>query len=239
MLKIIKCVLLLTISANCSFAQSSSKQINESFSEKMVKKVSLNYLVYLPKTYDKKSMEKWPIIFFLHGSGERGSNLELVKKNGLPLLVETDDYPFIVVSPQCPENTDWNIDALNALYKKVLKTYKIDVSRIYLTGLSMGGYGTWSWAIDSPDKFAAIAPVCGGGRAFMVHKIKDLPVWAFHGLKDNVVPISESEKMVNTLNKKGGNAKLTTYPDAEHDSWTPTYSNPELYKWFLEHQRKK
>jgi predicted peptidase len=203
----------------------------------MVKKISINYLVYLPKDYNKKSKERWPLIFFLHGSGERGTNLELVKRNGLPKLVDNNDYPFIIVSPQCPPNTNWDLNALNSLYEEILKRFNIDENHIYLTGLSMGGYGTWAWAIDSPDKFAAIAPVCGGGRSFMAIKIKDLPVWAFHGLKDEVVPVTESEKMVNAINKLGGNAKLTIYPEADHDSWTLTYSNPDLYKWFLEHKR--
>ena len=218
-----------------AFAQNPSKQRTETFSGKITKKVSVKYLAYLPKDYNN-SNEKWPVIFFLHGSGERGSDLELVKKNGLPKLVEAADYPFIVISPQCPENTDWDLNALNALYTEILKKYKVDRSRIYLTGLSMGGYGTWAWAIESPDKFAAIAPVCGGGRAFMVRRIKDLPVWAFHGLKDDVVPVSESERMVNALKKINENVKLTIYPEADHDSWTLTYSNPELYKWFLEHK---
>jgi predicted peptidase len=231
--KSIKLTFLLFMMSQYNFGQNISKQSTEAYSGKITKKVSVNYLVYLPKDY-KNSNEKWPVIFFLHGAGERGSELELVKKNGLPKLVESADYPFIVISPQCPENTDWDLNALNGLYAEVLKKYKVDQSRVYLTGLSMGGYGTWAWAIDSPDKFAAIAPVCGGGRAFMVSRIKDLPVWAFHGLKDDVVPVYESEKMVNALKKISEKAKLTVYPEADHDSWTLTYSNPELYKWLLE-----
>jgi predicted peptidase len=218
--------------------QNSSKQSAASWSAKIIKEISINYLVYLPLDYIKNANQKWPVIFFLHGAGERGSDLNLVKKNGLPKLVESADYPFIIISPQCTENANWESDTLNSLYDEILKKYRIDERRIYLTGLSMGGYGTWAWAIDSSEKFTAIAPVCGGGKAFMVNKIKDIPVWAFHGLKDQVVPSSESEKMVNALKEIGGNVKLTLYPDAGHDSWTATYNNPELYKWFLDHKKK-
>jgi predicted peptidase len=231
---LIKLTFVLFMVTQYSFAQNPEKQSKEAWSGKITKKLFINYLVYLPKDYNKNSKEMWPVIFFLHGSGERGSDLELVKKNGLPKLVEHADYPFIVISPQCPEYGDWDLDALNSLYGEILKKYQVDQSRVYLTGLSMGGYGTWAWAIDSPDKFAAIAPVCGGGKPWRASKIKDLPVWAFHGLKDDIVPVTESEKMVNALKKINGKAKLTIYPEADHDSWTLTYSNPELYKWFLE-----
>jgi predicted peptidase len=216
-----------------SSAQNGAKQNKVSSSGN-----SLNYLIYLPKDYeDKSSKEKWPVIFFLHGSGERGTDLDSVKKNGLPMLVEKTDYPFIVVSPQCPEGERWDPYALNSLYKEILKKYRADKNRVYLTGLSMGGYGTWAWAIESPDKFAAIAPVCGGGDPMMTSIIKNVPVWAFHGLKDNVVLPSESIEMIDALKKSGANPKLTLYPDASHDSWTLTYNNPELYEWFLQHRK--
>ena len=106
-----------------------------------------------------------------------------------------------------------------------------------LTGLSMGGYGTWALASKYPDRFAAIAPICGGGKRFMAYRLKDTPVWAFHGAKDRVVPLEESEEMVNAINARGGSAKLTVYPDAGHDSWTESYDNSELYDWLLEHRR--
>ncbi len=115
----------------------------------------------------------------------------------------------------------------------------MDTERIYLTGLSMGGYGTWALAAKYPERFAAIVPICGGGKRFMARSLKDIPVWAFHGAKDNVVPLKESVKMVNAVKALGGNARLTVYPDAGHDSWTETYRNKELYSWFLGHRKKK
>ncbi len=127
--------------------------------------------------------------------------------------------------------------ALNDLLDKIIAEDRVDADRVYLTGLSMGGYGTWDWAIQSPDRFAAIAPICGGGNPDKVRAIRSMPVWVFHGAKDPTVPIAESEKMVKALKKAGSNVKFTVYPEAGHDSWTETYNNPELYKWFLSHKR--
>ena len=129
------------------------------------------------------------------------------------------------------------LDVLTNLLDDIVARYDVDTDRIYLTGLSMGGYGTWALASKYPDRFAAIVPICGGGKRFMAHRIKDMPVWAFHGAKDSVVPLRESEEMVEAINARGGNAKLTIYPDAGHDSWTKSYENPELYDWLLEHRR--
>lgn len=196
----------------------------------------LNYLAYLPKDYESKS--EWPLVLFLHGSGERGSDLNLIKKHGLPMLVaEGQDFPFILISPQCPEDDWWDPYALDALMDSVVKKYKADESRLYATGLSMGGYGTWSLAQHNPERFAAIAPVCGGGNRFSVKRLVHTPVWAFHGAKDTVVLPEESQEMVDEINKAGGEAKLTIYPDATHNSWTRTYNNPELYEWLLSHQK--
>lgn len=207
--------------------------------EKEVKTVvKANYLLYLPDNYEK-SQEKWPLILFLHGAGERGSDINMVKKHGVPKIVEgKKDFPFVVVSPQCPTDTWWNNDTILALLDDITAHYKIDRDRIYLTGLSMGGFATWSLAIQEPHKFAAIAPICGGGQSLLAPRIKHLPVWVFHGAKDSVVPIKSSEDMVNALKANGGDVKFTVYPDADHDSWTATYDNPELYKWFLEHKRQ-
>ncbi|RKY05749.1 MAG: hypothetical protein DRP66_10235 [Planctomycetota bacterium] len=115
---------------------------------------------------------------------------------------------------------------------------KVDESRIYLTGLSMGGYGSWSLGCDHPERFAAIAPICGGGEPFFARKLKNTPIWAFHGGKDNTVPLKKSEDMVIAVKKAGGDAKLTVYPQAGHDSWTETYNNPEFYEWFLKHSKQ-
>ncbi|RPI70147.1 MAG: phospholipase, partial [Ignavibacteriales bacterium] len=139
---------------------------------------------------------------------------------------------------QCPDGQWWSISDLDVLLNEITDEYKVDKKRIYVTGLSMGGFGTWELAIKYPDRFAAIAPVCGGGNSRLAGILKDLPVWVFHGAKDNVVPLKNSEEMVEALEKVGGNVKFTVYPDATHDSWTETYNNPELYEWFLNQSRK-
>lgn len=199
-------------------------------------RVRMDYLLYLPKDYDKQ--ESWPLLLFLHGAGERGDDLELVKKHGPPKLVaEGQDFPFIIVSPQCPEDKWWEPLQLVALLDEIGGKYKVDADRICVTGLSMGGFGTWRLAAYIPDRLAAIAPICGGGEAFTAKYFAHLPVWAFHGAKDAGVPLERSQEMVDALKKKGGSPKLTIYPEAGHDSWTETYNNPELYKWLLKQKR--
>jgi predicted peptidase len=196
----------------------------------------INYLLFLPQGYDK-SKERWPLILFLHGAGESGTNLAKVKVHGPPKIVDSKpDFPFIVVSPQSP-GFGWNPDTLNALLNNVVSNYRVDRHRIYLTGLSMGGFGTWALAAAHPEKFAAIAPICGGGEPADAGKLAGLPIWVFHGVKDQVVPIQRSRDMVEAVKAAGGNVKFTEYPEAGHDSWTATYNNPELYDWFLAHKR--
>ena len=218
---------------------SSIAQVQQKRNSKMKIKAKMGYLVYLPKDYKKNRHQQWPLMLFLHGSGERGTNLDLVKKNGPPKLVEEGkDFPFIIISPQCPEGQWWSVDVLNALLDKLIRKYRIDEDRIYLTDLSMGGFGTWDFAQKHPERFAAIAPVCGGGDTINIDEMKSVPAWAFHGGKDNVVPPQRSKDMVNALTNNGGEAKLTIYPDDGHDSWTHTYNNEELYQWLLSHKRK-
>lgn len=200
--------------------------------------LKLDYLLYLPDDYGSK--EKWPLIIFLHGAGERGSDLNKVKLHGPPKLVEQgSEFDFIIVSPQCPGNAWWPYLSVqvNALIDDILEHYRVDKNRVYLTGLSMGGYGTWAIAGTNPERFAAIAPICGGGDRFLAHNLKNVPVWAFHGAQDPVVPLQRSQEMVDAVNRAGGNAKLTVYPEAGHDAWTQTYSNDELYEWFLSHSK--
>ena len=199
--------------------------------------IGYNYLLFLPEGY-LDSTDNRPLILFLHGAGERGNDLEKVKRHGIPKIVETwDRFPFIAVSPQCPANQYWLADLLNELLDEIEGAHRIDTDRVYLTGISMGGYAAWQTAIEYPDRFAAIAPVCGGGNPDEVCRIRHVPVWAFHGAKDPIVPLSESEEMVNALRKCGGDARLTVYPEAGHDSWTETYNNPGLYEWFMSHSR--
>jgi len=218
------------------------------FKRKITKTVTAKYLIYLPKDYDARSKPGWPLMLFLHGAGERGTNLAKVALHGPPKLVKQGkDLPFIIVSPQCPANGRWDDDVLMALLDEVEEKYKVDKGRVYLTGLSMGGYGTWSLGLSHPERFAAIAPICGGGDPIVLlladskklAVIKPLGVWAFHGAKDPVVPLVESQRMVDALRKAGcKDVDLTTYPEAQHDSWTETYNNPKLYDWFLAHPRK-
>ena len=221
-------------------------QEKKTFKGRSVKPLRLEYLLFLPEGYKEDKKKQWPLMLFLHGAGERGKDLAKVAVHGPPKLVkEKTDFPFILVSPQCPAGESWSDDALLGLLDEVQKKYRVDQRRVYLTGLSMGGYGTWSLGLKYPERFAAIAPICGGGDFLPVllpgqgkqAALKRLPVWAFHGAKDMLVPLSESERMVNALKKAGNeNVKLTIYPEAEHDSWTETYQNQELYDWMLRHQ---
>ena len=214
-------------------------QHSQTFDKTVTKTLSCNYLLFLPESYGEQKKD-WPLMLFLHGAGERGSDLQKVKVHGPPKIVENQkDFPFIVVSPQCPTGDWWDekLDVLTNLLDDVIARYDVDTDRVYLTGLSMGGYGTWALASKYPERFAAVAPICGGGKRFMAYRLKDMPVWAFHGAKDSVVPLEESEEMVKAINARGGDAKLTIYPDAGHDSWTKSYDNQELYDWLLQHRR--
>lgn len=213
----------------------------QAFKQKITKTVQSKYLLYLPEGY-ATSQEDWPLILFLHGAGERGANLDKVKMHGPPKLIEEGkSFPFVIVSPQCPLLGWWpsveQTDTLAALIDHITDTYRIDEDRIYVTGLSMGGFGTWRLAFEYPFRFAAIAPICGRGEPFAARAIPHLPVWVFHGAKDDTVPLQASQEMVDALNKVKGNVKFTIYPEAGHDSWTETYNNPELYEWFLQHKR--
>ncbi|MBI3416135.1 MAG: prolyl oligopeptidase family serine peptidase [Verrucomicrobia bacterium] len=227
-------------------AQADKIQSAKAFKRQITTTVSAEYLLYLPHDYDQKKSKRWPLILFLHGAGERGTNVWTVAVHGPPKIVKAKpDFQFIVVSPQCPTGQTWNNDTIMALLDEITAKYKVDKSRVYLTGLSMGGFGSWSLATSHPERFAAVAPICGGGdpiRILLADKqrleiLKSLPIWAFHGAKDNVVKLERSEQMVNAFKKIGNDVKLTVYPEAGHDSWTEAYNNPELYEWFLQHSR--
>lgn len=244
-------------------------QTRQKFQAQFSQKVEVGYLLYLPPGYEAKAARKWPLILFLHGAGERGTNLAVVAAHGPPKLVkknppvpknETDAArqnreaatrllaeKFIVVSPQCPPDQSWDPDVLLGLLDIVIATQKVDPGRVYLTGLSMGGFGSWALLGKAPERFAAIAPICGGGNSIDIllpgrgkaAALKSLGVWAFHGAKDPAVAVGESERMVNTIRKAGvKDVQLTVYPEAQHDSWTETYNNPKLYEWFLAHERR-
>ena len=241
------CALSFVVS-NLAAQENDSMQKSKTFEKKVTRTLSADYLLFLPKGYDAKGDKKWPLMIFLHGAGERGSELKKVAVHGPPKLVQSQsDFPFIVVSPQCPENQNWSNDVVLALMDEIIATHQVNTNRVYLTGLSMGGYGTWSLSLQYPERFAAVAPICGGGNtidALLTPKrkaaaLKTLGVWAFHGAKDPVVKLSESERMVEALKRVGvTDVQLTVYPEAQHDSWTEAYANPKLYEWFLAHERK-
>lgn len=200
--------------------------------------IETQYLLYLPENYNQNQETLWPLVVFLHGSGERGDDVNRVKVNGPPKLVqEGKKYPFVLVSPQAREGERFEPGTIKKLIDDLKKRYKIDPDRVYLTGLSMGGYGTWETAQEYPEEFAAIAPVCGGGDAAKNFRLRHLPVWCFHGAKDDIVLPSESQKMVDSLKKYSSDVKFTLYPDANHNSWDATYSNDSLYSWLLSHKR--
>ena len=221
-------------------------QQSKTFTTQISKTTALNYLLHLPPGVEDG--EKRPFILFLHGAGERGDDLDLIRLHGLPKVIDGDpDFPFIVASPQCPALTTWSVlvDALKALVDELVAAYPIDPNRLYLTGLSMGGYGSWNLASTYPDLFAAVVPICGGGGWFFgfperVVALKDTPVWAFHGAQDEIVPLSETAVLIETLHQAHGTApiRFTIYPNLNHDSWTITYDDPELYSWFLRQKKQ-
>ena len=220
----------------------------QTFKKVVSKTYELNYLQFLPKDYEAKPGQRWPLILFLHGAGERGANLWQVAVHGPPKIVkDKQDFPFIVISPQCPAHEAWSDETILALLDEITTKLAVDTNRIYLTGLSMGGFGSWSLGTKYPERFAAMAPICGGGEVLHIllgdlkntSALKTLGVWAFHGGKDPVVPLNESERMVAALKKDGcTDVKLTVYPEAQHDSWSEAYQDPKLYEWFLQHQRQ-
>ena len=199
----------------------------------------MGYIVSVPDDYASSGDKQFPLILFLHGSGERGDSLDLVKVHGpLKEIANGHKLPFVVVAPQCPAGRWWNTEVLYLLLQEVKQNYRIDTTRIYLTGLSMGGFGTWSMACDYPNEFAAIAPVCGGGNVSLAKfMLPQMPIWIFHGDADPVVPAAEARHMYEGLHPENNKVKLTNYPGVGHDSWTETYANNALYQWFLTHTK--
>lgn len=224
-------------------AEIESNQTHQQFTAGDDNKNTIDYLLSLPSGYNQ-SKARWPLLLFLHGAGERGNNIRQVAKHGPPKQASQNKRgygAFIVVSPQCPRGSQWSdkkqLELLGKLIDHIKAHYRVDPDRVYLTGLSMGGYGTWHLAAAMPGRFAAIAPICGGGNPDHAARIAGIPVWAFHGAKDRVVPVSQSQQMVDAVKARGGNVQFTVYPDAGHDSWTATYDNPALARWLLTHSR--
>jgi len=200
------------------------------------------YVVFVPSNYDAE--KKWPVIVFLHGAGECGTDgvKQVAQGIGTAILWNVEKWPFIVLFPQKPVlRAQWEeYDGLvMAMLEQAKQDYNVDTARLYLTGLSQGGHGTWAIAARHPDLYAAIAPICGYGDAkAFAEPLKNVPIWCFHGEADTVVPVKQSQDMVEAIKAAGGSPKLTVYPGVGHNSWDKAYREEKLYEWFLEHKRE-
>jgi len=196
----------------------------------------LSYTITLPEGADTDK-EKLPLILFLHGAGERGSDPSILRNFAIPKIFSSDDcrYRAVTLSPQCPEGETFlnNMDRVKELLDKVTVEYNIDTSRITCTGFSMGGFGTFEIAMQYPETFCAIAPVCGGGMEWRAGELVNMGVWIFHGALDASVRCQHSIDMTEAINKRGGHAKLTVYPDLQHNCWDRAYDEDDLIPWLL------
>lgn len=198
------------------------------------------YLEYLPKDFDPH--KSYPLVLFLHGAGERGTDVELAAFHGPLKYVKTEgrDYPFICVAPQCPPDKYWGCytESLLAFLEDICTALPVDRERVYLTGLSMGGTGTWMLAMAAPEKFAAIAPICGTGIYWYGEALRNVPVCIYHGDCDDIVPLYESEHMMRGVQRAGGDVQLHVCKGIGHDAWEIAYRGDELFNWLLSHKRK-
>ncbi len=193
----------------------------------------LSYLTHEPPGF---ADDRRPGLLFLHGSAERGSDLKLLTRTAIPALLERGaNLPFVTIAPQCPAQSTWTewTPALLDLLEQLVPELAINADRLYLTGISMGGYGAWQLAATAPERFAALAPICGGGDVAWAPRLKALSTWAFHGAQDPIVSVNESRAMVEALESVGASVRLTVYEDLGHDCWTRAYEDPELYSWML------
>lgn len=200
------------------------------------------YQLFLPPgaaEAGKDHKARWPLLLFLHGSGERGSDVSKVKAHGPPKIADRDShFPFILVSPLLPADADWDIARLSRLLARLTRALPVDPQRVYLSGLSRGGHAAWRWAAAEPGRFAAMAAVAGRGDPATACALRDLPVWAFHGDRDDVVTPEGSFAMARAIRACGGRvSRLTIYPDLGHNAWDPAYDDPALYLWLLSHRR--
>lgn len=202
---------------------------------------SFHYVLYTPPEFDGST--PMPLVIFMHGWGEKGnedgSELDRLFIHGYLKYAGERDYPFMIAAPQCPSGKIWwaFTESLNAWLDHLTACFSVDPRRVALTGLSMGGYASWLWAECFPERFRAIAPICGGGVPVGAQALCGMPVWAFHGDSDTTVPPQESLKMVSKLNSNGGNAKLTLYPGCGHNSWEQAYQDEALIEWLAEHTK--
>lgn len=197
--------------------------------------VAFNYLLSLPASYGQDPNEQWPLLLFLHGSGERGTDIEKVKVHGPPMMAaQGQDFPMVVCSPQLPEGQWWHETELLGLVDHIAAKYRIDPSRIYVTGLSIGAFGAFDLVAYAPERFAAAVMICGGSEPSRGWRLAKVPIRIYHGKNDDVVPVQRSEEMAAAIKKAGGDVTLTVYPDAGHvEGWQKTYANMETYEWML------
>ena len=203
---------------------------------------NLQYFLYYPKEYEEEKNDEFPLLLFLHGGGESGGTLEDLKTNGPPkLLAEGKEFPFLILAPQNPHKRKWwNTRAVIQLLDTIIKNNRVDANRLYLTGLSRGGGAAWELAVQYPDKFAAMAVVCGMTPVPYAGWINiNMPIWVFHGTEDKSIPISESENMVIRLEEMGYDVRFTKYDGVGHNSWVQAYNTEELYNWFMEQKRNQ
>lgn len=195
----------------------------------------IGYVIRYPRNYE--AGRRYPVILHLHGSGSRSGDLDKLEGNvAFELTEKLADFPFVLVAPHCSVNTWFDVfEQLKRFTRMIASADYTDPRRLYLTGTSMGAYGAWQLAMSLPELFAALVPICGGGMYWNAARLVNVPVWAFHGGRDKTVLPSESEKMVEAVNKKGGSAKLTIYPENAHNAWSDTFSNPEVFAWLLSH----
>jgi predicted peptidase len=232
-------VLVQTLLFEFVFGQTDSRQHPEEFRRTITRSVQMKYLLFIPDGYGDDRSKKWPLIMYLHGGSRRGDDVEKLREPGwgLPALLEKKkSFPFIVISPLCPNGEFWtDTEALMALLDEIEKRYSVDLSRVYLTGHSMGGFGTWYLAYQYPERFAAIAPM---SAPFVVtawaDRLKKMPIWAFHGSDDKLVPIGEDQDLIDALHRLGNDVRFTVLPGRDHGI-LDTYENDKLYSWFLEH----
>ncbi len=201
---------------------------------------NLHYYLYFPEEYEKNDQQEFPLLLFLHGGGESGMELDALKTNGPPkLIAEGKQFPFLILAPQHPEKKKWwNTRAVKQLLDSVIARHRVDEKRIYLTGLSRGGAAAWEMAVQYPDRFAALAVVCGMTPVPYASWIeKDMPIWVFHGTDDKSIPFAESEDMVRALRALGHEVKFTVYQGIGHNVWEQAYNDDTLYQWFINQRR--
>lgn len=213
--------------------------VSNTLNTEIRKKIQIQYLLSFPEGYQEEPGRKWGLILFLHGMDMRGENATRLLNYGL-LGSESHPLPFLIAVPQCPSESYWNMerDGVMALIDELTAHNRVDSSRIYAIGYSMGGYGVWDLAIHKPSQFAAIVPVSSGGQKSKAAQLKDTPIWAFHGARDEIVPLNQMIDMVQAVQMHHGNVKLTVYPDLGHDIMNQVLNNRELYEWLLSHKRE-